>query len=47
MSGLGIIDVFESRSFLQTEEICALAERSLSKIKPKLRVESVGVSRVP
>ena len=32
---------------MQTEEICTSAERSLSKMKPRLRVESVGVCRVP
>ena len=32
---------------MQTEEICTLAEKSLSKMKPRLRVESVGVSMVP
>ena len=32
---------------MQTEEICGLRDRSLSKRTPKLRVESVGVISEP
>ena len=45
MSELGVIDVFESRSFADRGNMY-FSRKVLVKIKPKLRVESVGVNRV-